>query len=63
MKIVAYKERGKWWAKIDDNGSIILTTIRPENRVGCAIRLAMTEFQMIYGEPSESTFEVNLDDW
>jgi len=63
VKIIAYKENGRWLTNIDDDGEIIANSQIPEKRLGCAIRRAINQIQVRYGEPSEPVFEISLDDW
>jgi hypothetical protein len=52
---------GRWIAKVVDGGEIIFLS-KPENRPGCAARVAFNWMEQTFGQ-TYSTFVIDLEDW
>lgn len=62
MRIVIFKENGKWYAKVY-NGNAVIYWSKAEARAGCAVRAAFNYLQGTYGPPSVDNFVMDVSDW
>lgn len=63
MRAVVHHENSRWVAIVYGDDNSVIYRSSPENRAGCAARVAFNYMEQWYGRPSTDTFVIDLDDW